>query len=780
MLSRGLLSKVQYGRVISSQRALQPSILSFVRARSDLGSKKGSDRPWSTQKSSNFKQHRRRPSPPRILEPESLRLPLKHSFVPIHLSNVCEDWITLPAVRQRLMRFGIPGNQITYALKAFHVALRKQEVLTALEYDEEQIDRLAHDLSDPNKFEPGDITLTRLLFEWAASAHGKEQLRALLPSTTLLRMNELFHSADLSDPAAAFTSTRVSPPRKVIMHVGPTNSGKTHNALQALAAAKTGVYAGPLRLLAHEIWERLNKGQIVPLGMEPDPDAEPDEDTNMAVVMDVHGKPVVQKKANSKFARVCNLITGEEQRILDENCGLASCTVEMIGFTSAVDVAVIDEIQMIASPDRGGAWLDAILGLNARELHVCGEETAVPLVQRLLRDTGDEIIVNRYKRLTPLHVSKESLNGDIKNVETGDCVVSFSRSGIFKLKKDIEMGTGMKCAVAYGRLPPEIRSEQAHLFNNTESGYDVLIGSDAIGMGLNLKIKRIVFEAITKYHGPTEGEHLISISQFKQIAGRAGRFGLHDDETPGGFATTLHKEDLPILRKALRFLPTPLRLARINASLEKFEEVIQALPPNSASSTAMEVFKYVSKMHTCCEYMDVESLFKIVDSIDRAVGELSTADKFMLQRSPVPWRDNKAVEVIIDLMKTYRTDFEVDIQKVVTESGLLDRLQEAQRAREVNDLRKTNVEVLAQLELLHKVVIVYLWLSYRNVVAFRQRDRATELKIATEDVMNWVLETMGKKRAHARLVKMKNSGLESNEAEIEEVSAQSQPSLQSQ
>ena len=153
------------------------------------------------------------------------------------------------------------------------------------------------------------------------------------------------------------------------------------------------------------------------------------------------------------------------------------------------DVAVIDEIQMIADDDRGGAWTNAVLGVNASELHLCGEERAVPLIEKLLKDTGDELIVNRYQRLTPLEVADRSLGDDLTQIRKGDCVVSFSRRTIFQMKTEIEKATGLKCAVVYGALPPEIRSEQAAQFNDPTSGIDVIIGSDAIGMGLNLYVE---------------------------------------------------------------------------------------------------------------------------------------------------------------------------------------------------------------------------------------------------------------------------------------------------
>ena len=115
------------------------------------------------------------------------------------------------------------------------------------------------------------------------------------------------------------------------MHVGPTNSGKTHHALNVLQSSTTGVYAGPLRLLAHEVYERLNSIGIA-----------------------------------------CNLLTGEERRE-NSRVGRWSATVEMTPLGFDFDVAVIDECQMLADAQRGWAWTQALLGVCANEVHVCGE-----------------------------------------------------------------------------------------------------------------------------------------------------------------------------------------------------------------------------------------------------------------------------------------------------------------------------------------------------------------------------------------------------------------------
>ena len=151
-----------------------------------------------------------------------------------------------------------------------------------------------------------------------------------------------------------------------------------------------------------------------------------------------------------------------------------------------MDVAVIDEIQMINHEERGWAWTQAFLGLQAKEVHLCGEARTVPLIRELCALTGDEVHVHEYERLSPLKVADRSLKGELDQLEKGDCVVCFSVMNIHAMRKAIEKRTGKKCAIVYGSLPPETRAQQARLFNDPDNDYDFLVASDAIGMGLNL------------------------------------------------------------------------------------------------------------------------------------------------------------------------------------------------------------------------------------------------------------------------------------------------------
>jgi ATP-dependent RNA helicase SUPV3L1/SUV3 len=390
----------------------------------------------------------------------------QHQIIPFFENNV-STWVNHPATTRRLVSFGLPLEDSKSLLKEFLRDVQSGSLSDPESYAYYGLERFCHTLDDQSS--SIETIYCTIFFSWASKLYPPEHTRrieenAKVSSSTMSLINQLTTATNREFPTDEFERAR-NMHRKIIMHVGPTNSGKTHHALRALAAASSGVYAGPLRLLAHEIWERLNTGQIAPLGVEDD-----------------------FKGPQKKYERLCNLVTGEEQKVIDPNAPLLSCTVEMLLYSRVYDIAVIDEIQMIGDLSRGNGWFTAVAGLPAHELHLCGEETAIPLVEKLLKNTGDELVVRRYERLTPLVVEDKSLEGDLTKVRKGDCIVTFSRSSIFGIKRLVEEKTGLRCAVVYGRLPPEVRSEQAALFNDPNSGYDVIIGSDAIGMGLNLYV----------------------------------------------------------------------------------------------------------------------------------------------------------------------------------------------------------------------------------------------------------------------------------------------------
>ena len=327
--------------------------------------------------------------------------------------------------------------------------------------------------------------------------------------------------ADLSQPHQTYPLAR-SLNRKIILHTGPTNSGKTHAAMQALQSAHSGVYAAPLRLLAWEQYDRMTKRGV---------------------------------KAE--------LITGQEE-VMSDDATHTSSTIEMVSVEQVFDVAVIDEVQMIGSEDRGGAWTRALLGVAARTLHVCGDVSVIGLMEDLCSVTGEELQIVSYSRLTPLQLSPPLLS--LSNLRRGDCIIAFARSELYGLKRSIESNTRLRCAIIYGNLPPALRRQQAELFNAVDGPYDVLVATDAVGMGLNLSIGRIIFSTLTKFDG--REERLLTVRETLQIAGRAGRFaGVFDV----GEVTTLTEDTYGQLRHLMGSELEPLTHAGLSVTLAQLE-----------------------------------------------------------------------------------------------------------------------------------------------------------------------------------------------------------------
>ena len=267
--------------------------------------------------------------------------------------------------------------------------------------------------------------------------------------------------------------------RRVIVHLGETNTGKTYNAVERLKLAKNGVYLSPLRILALENYEKLNNENIV-----------------------------------------CNLLTGEEE-IIKEGATHTSCTIEKLNIKKEYDIAIIDEIQMIDDPQRGDAWTRALLGLRCEEIHLCGALNAKEVVEKILKDCNDEFEFKEYKRSIPLVV--EEKNFSYKEAEEGDAIVVFSKKKVLQIAEQYS-SEGIKVSIIYGDLPPEVRRKQYDMFINKET--KVLITTDAIGMGVNLPIKRIIFLDIQKFDG--EEVRNLTSQEVKQVAGRAGRKGIYE------------------------------------------------------------------------------------------------------------------------------------------------------------------------------------------------------------------------------------------------------------
>ncbi|KAK8051213.1 hypothetical protein PG993_002598 [Apiospora rasikravindrae] len=500
--------------------------------------------------------------------------------------------------------------------------------------------------------------------------------------------------ADFRFPYEWFPATRAMK-RTIHLHVGPTNSGKTYHALKSLENAKTGIYAGPLRLLAHEVYSRFT----------------------------AKGKP-------------CALITGEEQRIPEnEDNYFRSCTVEMTPLNHRVDVAVIDEIQMIGDNERGWAWTQAFLGVQANEVHLCGEDRAVEIIKSLCDTIGDDCVVHRYKRLSPLQTMSESLNNDLKNLQKGDAIVSFSRVGLHALKQAVEKATNRRCAIT--------RAQQAALFNDPNNDYDFLVASDAIGMGLNLEIKRVIFEQTHKRD--RNGYRAMSTSEIKQIGGRAGRFRTAsqamktDSEDISvvkpavppkpnkgsmGLVTSLDAADLGLVQEAFNREPEPLQTAGIQIPPSVLERFSSYFPPTTAFSYILLRLRDIAGVSHRFHMCGLGEMVEIADLIQPY--PMSVYDRCVFLNAPVALREKSGPEVLQAMARCVSNmagGHVLDIPEL--DLDLLDLQKET--------FPEGPAVYLSRLESLHKAITLYLWLSYRYSGVFRSQNLAFHIKAMVEE-----------------------------------------------
>ena len=299
--------------------------------------------------------------------------------------------------------------------------------------------------------------------------------------------------------------------RRWIALLGPTNSGKTHRSIEAMAAAEHAIYLSPLRLMALENQERIES----------------------------MGVP-------------CSLVTGEEE-IIREGATHFCCTVEEFARFRHQhwDVVVVDEVQMMADPQRGWAWVDALVSAYTPKLMMTGPALIEPSLRTLCELCEDQLQAQRTKRLSPVEVAKHATT--LERLEPGSLLVAFSRKLVLELKGMLE-SAGKSVSVVYGALSPEVRREQARRFREGEA--DIMVATDAVGMGLNLPAHTLCFYTDEKFDGIQNRQ--LKVQEVKQIGGRAGRFGHHDS----GEITALDPQTLKSIRRLFNSPDAPVDLSQ--------------------------------------------------------------------------------------------------------------------------------------------------------------------------------------------------------------------------
>ncbi len=430
-------------------------------------------------------------------------------------------------------------------------------------------------------------------------------VRRILETVERQRAQDLLRLGDFPQMFSLARGIR----RHLVFRLGPTNSGKTHEALEALMEARSGVYLAPLRLLAMEVRDRLMNAGIP-----------------------------------------CNLVTGEE-RVMVPGARHTACTVEMMDPTMEVRVAVLDEIQMLQDEQRGWAWTAALVGMPARTLFVCGDPSVLRPCERLVRAMEESMELAFTERKTPLEVmahpveppratrggergrqsppwrGRKDRQRDAQGVAKGDAVVAFTRKDVLTLSARYR-AQGLKVATIYGALAPEVRRTESERFSQGHA--DVLVATDAIGMGLNLPIRRVLFSTVHKFDG--RSMRALNATEVRQIAGRAGRYGLY----PKGYAGAMDAHDLQHVRAQLQADVPPVDLRLPIAPGPDHVQALAELLDNQNIGAVLQYFaQKVASDSPLFQTAGLKDAIELGFCVDRLAPRLDLREKFTFACAPV-------------------------------------------------------------------------------------------------------------------------------------------------
>ena len=365
--------------------------------------------------------------------------------------------------------------------------------------------------------------------------------------------------------------------QKIIALLGPTNTGKTHVAIEKMLEFETGIFGLPLRLLAREVYDKC-----------------------------------IDKVGASKVA----LITGEE-KIIPSTANYFICTVESMPKNKQVDFIAIDEIQMCADRERGHIFTERMLESRGTKLTMfLGSQVMENIIKELVKNVEFEK-KERYSKLSYSGIKK------ISRLERKVAIIAFSIEEVYAIAELVRRQKG-GAAVIMGSLSPKTRNSQVGLYQSGDVDY--LIATDAIGMGLNMDINEIYFSNLKKFDG--KKTRRLNLVELSQIAGRAGRF-----KNDGGFGTTgdcetlnsdeiekIEKHQLPDTKSiywrnsqldfknpdkliaSLELKPKQKNLLRTNDSLD--ESVLRYFLKKGANNIIYH--KNLELLWECCQIPDFE------------------------------------------------------------------------------------------------------------------------------------------------------------------------------
>ncbi len=482
--------------------------------------------------------------------------------------------------------------------------------------------------------------------------------------------------AALDRYAAHFRTARALD-RRITLVTGPTNSGKSHTALDTLAHAPSGLALAPLRLLAHEFREAI----------------------------EARGVP-------------CALSTGEERIEVPGSHHLAA-TVEMCPMHAPMDVAIVDEAQMLHDPDRGAAWTAAIMGAPARHVFVLGAPECTAMVRRIAALCDDPLDEISLERMGPLVAASEPVR--LASLGRGDALIAFSRRDVLDLRAAL-LARGRRVAVVYGALSPEVRRAEAARFNDGDA--DILVATDAIGMGLNLNIRRIVFSSLRKFDGSESRE--LTAQEVKQIGGRAGRHGRHET----GVVAVLAGAGSPASIRAMLAAPAAMRQAELRPLVQPDADIVRAVAAEIGSDSLFGVLVRIRRAvlrrdDPNYRLADMGQAFAVATALE-GVRELGLTERWAYAMCPVDERDHG-----IPRLAAWAADHAAGRAVPPPPVGTLPPPERATR------------EELERAEKQHRRLVAWRWLALRFPAAYPAREEA---EASTSRLNGWIEDVLRQQR----------------------------------
>ena len=421
--------------------------------------------------------------------------------------------------------------------------------------------------------------------------------------------------------------------QQIIALLGPTNTGKTHVAIEKMLNFDSGIFGLPLRLLAREVYDKC-----------------------------------VEKVGIEKVA----LITGEE-KIIPSTANYFICTVESMPKDKIVDFVAIDEIQMCSDRERGHIFTEKLMFARGEKLTMfLGSQVMTEIINDLIQDVTFEK-KERFSKLSYSGYKK------ISRLERKVAIIAFSIEEVYAIAELVRRQKG-GAAVIMGSLSPKTRNSQVGLYQSGDVDY--LIATDAIGMGLNMDINEIYFSNLKKFDG--KKTRRLNLVELSQIAGRAGRY-----KNDGGFGTTgdceslnsdeienIEKHQLPKTKMiywrnsklnfnspekliaSLELKPNKKNLLRTNDSLD--ESVLRHFLKKGANNILYH--KNLELLWECCQIPDFEkkAYGQHINIIDKVFLFLSTKKKkipssFMKEQLKGLEKDHGNVDLLSHRLSNVRT-----------------------------------------------------------------------------------------------------------------------------